>query len=360
MLYAQFGRKSITRSNIIIKTLILKPSTHIMKKIIPILFALLFIIIFSFAQSPVKEYTLPGNGLKQHDFLYAGEWDLRNPQAQSLFLVRGGKVVWQYSLPLKTGTNRIQEFDDATLLPNGNIVYACMSGAGIITPQKNIVWQYICDPGTETHSCQPIGKDSVMMVLNGKQGKFLIFNTATNTLLKEIIIPTGGTNSHGQVRHARMSPDKKTIVAGFMHEKQVVEIDLDGKIIWSAPASSVWSAVRLQNGNTLISGDAEGYTRELNKKSETVWEFTKADAPFKIGNTQTAQRLANGNTVICSWIAGNNNTSEWAGTVQVFEVTKNKKIVWALSSWKNPDLGPATSIQILNEPGNVENIEQQR
>ena len=325
-----------------------------------VLSAFLLASTFSMAQTVGNDYKLPGKGLKQHDFLYAGEWDLRKPKAQSIFLVRGGTVVWQYSLPLFTGTKHVQEFDDATLLSDGNIVYACMSGAGIITPQKNILWQYLCEPGTETHSCQPIGKDSVMMVINGKVGKFLIFNTATNTLLKEIVIPTAATNPHGQVRHARMTPDKKSIVAGLMYEKQVVEIDLDGKIIWSAPAPSVWSAVRLQNGNTLISGDGQAYTRELNAKGETVWEFTKADAPFKIGNTQTAQRLANGNTVICSWIAGNNKTEEWPGTVQVFEVTKDKKIVWALSSWKNPDLGPATSIQILDDPGNVEKIEQQR
>ncbi|MEO6550501.1 MAG: hypothetical protein ABIN94_21015 [Ferruginibacter sp.] len=315
---------------------------------------------FVVAQNHVKEYKLPGKGLNQHDFLYTGEFDVRKPQAQSIFLVRGGKVAWQYSIPLRTATGGIQEFDDVTLLPNGNIVYACMSGAGIITPQKNIIWQYQCEPGTETHSCQPIGKDSVLMVLNGKVGKFLIFNTATNKLLREIVIPTSGDNPHGQVRHARMAPNKKTIVAGLMYEKQVVEIDLDGKIIWSAPATSVWSAVRLKNGNTLISGDGEGYTREVNSKGEIVWGFSKEDAPFKIGNTQTAQRLANGNTVICNWIAGNRNTAEWPGTIQLFEVTPGKKIVWALSSWQNPDLGPATAVQILDEPGNVEEISQQR
>jgi len=249
---------------------------------------------FALGQNQVKEYKLPGKGLKQHNFLYAGEFDVRKPQAQSMFLVRGGKVVWQYSLPLRTATGGIQEIDDATLLPNGNIAYACMSGAGIITPQKNIIWQYLCEPGTETHSCQPIGKDSVLMVLNGKVGKFLIFNTATNKLLKEIIIPTSGSNPHGQVRHARMAPNKRTIVAGLMHEGQVVEIDLDGKIIWSAPATSVWSAVRLKNGNTLISGDGEGYTREINNKGETVWEFSKAEAPFKISifSMSSARRSA--------------------------------------------------------------------
>ena len=255
------------------------------------------------AQAPKEKYVLPGKGLKQHDFLYAGEWDIRKPSAQSMFLVRGGKVVWQYSLPMRTATGAVQEFDDATLLSNGNIVYACMAGAGIITPEKNILWQYVCAPGTETHSCQPIGKDSVLMVLNGTVGKVLIFNTATNKLLKEIPIPTKGTGSHYQFRHVRMTPGKQTIMVGLLTEKKVVELDLDGNEVWSVRASSAWSAIRLHNGNTLISGDGEGYTREVNPKGETVWEFTRADAPFTVGNTQTANRLANGNTVICSWIA---------------------------------------------------------
>jgi hypothetical protein len=54
--------------------------------------------------------------------------------------------------------------------------------------------------------------------------------------------------------------------------------------------------------------------------------------------------MANGNTIICNWVAGNTKTEEWARTVQVFEVTPDKKVVWALSSWQDPDLGRATSI----------------
>jgi len=330
-----------------------------MKKPLLLFIQLFFICAFASAQTTGNDYKLPGKSLKQHDFLYVGEWDTRKPTAQSIFLVRKGKVVWQYSIPLRTATGGIQEFDDATLLSNGNIVYACMSGAGIVTPEKNLIWQYICAPGTETHSCQPIGKDSVLMVLNGPVGKVLIFNTATNKLLKEIIIPTKATNPHGQFRHVRMTPNK-TIMVGLFAEKKVVEFDLEGKEIWSVDAASAWSAIRLQNGNTLISGDGQGYTREVNPQGETVWEFTKADAPFKIGNTQTANRLANGNTVICNWIAGNPKTEEWAGTVQVFEVTPDKKIVWALSSWGNPDLGTCTYVQLLDEPGNPDNGGLQR
>jgi len=325
---------------------------------------LLSIFFFSFladgiAQTENKDYKYPGEGLKQHSFLYAGEWDQRNPKAQSMFLVRDGKVVWQYSIPMRTQSQSIQEFDDITRLSNGNIVYACMSGAGIITPEKNLIWVFNCPEGSETHSCQPIGKDSVLLVLNANPAKVLIINTATNTILKEILIPTTTINTHGQFRHVRIT-QKGTIMVPLLGENKVVEYTLDGKEIWSVDAKSPWSAIRLHNGNTLISGDHSSYTREVNMKGETVWELTQADVPFKLFNNQTANRLANGNTVISNWCAGNNKTEEWAGTVQVFEVTPGKKVVWALSSWKNPDLGPNTYIQLLDEPGNPDNGTLQR
>jgi hypothetical protein len=284
---------------------------------------------------------------------------MRHPEAQSLFLIREGKVVWKYSIPMRTLSGAIQEFDDATLLSNGNIVFACMSGAGIISPDKNILWQFQCPEGTETHSCQPIGKDSVLLVVNGNPAKVLIISTAANKILKEIAIPTATTNTHVQFRHVRMTP-KGTIIVPLMAENKVVELTLEGKEIWSVSSKWPWAAIRLNNGNTLISGDGNGYTREVNPSGETVWELTQADVSFKLYNSQTANRLANGNTVISNWCAGNNKTEEWAGTVQVFEVTPGKKIVWALSSWKNPDLGPCTYIQLLDEPGNPDNGKLQR
>jgi len=311
------------------------------------------------SQTEKPSYKLPGKGLKQHPFLYVGEWDTRHPEAQSMYVVRNGKVVWQYSIPLRTLTGGIQEFDDATMLNNGNIVYACMSGAGIITPQKNIIWQYICSPGTETHSCQPIGKDSVLLVVNGIPAKLLIINTKVNKILHEIIVPTASTKPHVQFRHARMTRNN-TFMVGLKHEKKVVELDINGNIIWSVDADSPWAAVRLTNGNTLISGDALAYTREVNMKGETVWEITQDDVPFKLYNNQTANRLANGNTVISNWCAGNKKTEEWANTVQVFEITPDKKVVWALSAWDKPDLGPNTYIQLLDETGNPEKVELQR
>jgi hypothetical protein len=301
-----------------------------------------------------SQEAMPGKGTSQHPFLYAGEWDTRKPDEQSIFLVRGGKVIWQYSMPIKTASGRIQEFDDATMLANGNIIFSHMSGAGMISPEKKILWDYEAPPGTEIHSCQAIGKDRVLIMRNGNPAEAMIINTLSGKIEKEIPIPTDVRNTHGQFRHVRRTK-AGTLLVPYLSEGKVVEYDLNGKVVWSVPANSPWQAVRLANGNTLISGDRSRYAREVNPKGETVWEFTPEDAPqYKLGNFQTADRLANGNTLISSWIAGDNDASHWPGTIQVLEVTPNKHIAWALSSWKDPDLGPATSIQLLDEPDTPE------
>jgi hypothetical protein len=294
---------------------------------------------------------LPGNGLLQHSFLYAGEWDTRKP-LQSMFLVRDGKIVWSYSIPLRLPNGGIQEFDDATLLSDGNIIFSRMSGVGMVSPEKKLVWEYPAPPGTEIHSIQSVGKDLVLIMRNGNPAQAMIINTATGAVVKEIPISTPVTATHGQFRHIRMTK-ARTLLVPHLGEGKVVEYELDGKAIWSVEAKSPWSALRLDNGNTLIAGDWNRYVREVNAKGETVWELTQADLPdILFGNLQTANRLANGNTVICNWSAGNPKAEEWSATVQVFEVTPDKKVVWALRSWEAPaDLGPSTSIQLLDEPG---------
>jgi hypothetical protein len=140
-------------------------------------------------------------------------------------------------------------------------------------------------------------------------------------------------------------------VVGLMKEGKVNEYDLSGNLIWSVDAKSPWSAIKLLNGNVLISGDGNGYTREVDSSGKTVWEITQADVPFKLYNSQTANRLKNGNTIICNWIGGNQNQKDWPGSVQVFEVTREKKLVWVLSAWDDPDLGTSTAIQMLTDEG---------
>ncbi len=123
-------------------------------------------------------------------------------------------------------------------------------------------------------------------------------------------------------------------------------------------APSAWAAVRLKNGNILISGNQHGYVREVNSKGETVWEIDKDDLPgITLLTVQEVSRLANGNTLINNW-AGSRPFEEWPHTVQLVEVTPAKKVVWALRDWST--LGPASSTQLLDEPGAAEKGQLQR
>jgi hypothetical protein len=300
---------------------------------------------------------LPGMGLAQHPFLYCGEWNFIHPD-QTMYIVRGGKVVWSYSIPLDVtvyGKPEKEEYSDCTRLSNGNIVFSRRFGAGEVTPDKKIIWSYDAEPGTEVHTIQPIGKDKVLIVQNGSPAKLLLINTKSGKTEKQLIIPTAGAGPHGQFRRVRMTR-AGTYLAAQMDMKRVVEYDATGKEIWSVVAPRVWAAIRLKSGNTLISGDQAAFVREVNPKGETVWEVGKNDLPgFPLADVQDIERLANGNTVICNWIAGDNHFEDWPQTVQIIEVTPDKKVVWALRQWDNPNLGPASSIQLLDEHGAPEN-----
>ena len=305
---------------------------------------------------------LPGKGLAQHPFLYCGEWDTRKPD-QTIFLVRGGKVVWTYSMPIKNEKGELNEFDDVHMLSNKHILFARKTGATEITMEKKVVWNYDAPPGTEIHSAQPIGRDKVLFMQNGLPAKLILMNKVTGKVEMEHVLQTARPDDpksvHGQFRHVRMTK-AGTYLAPHLNMGKVAEYDKDWKEIWSVPAPSAWAAVRLRNGNTLISGNQHGYVREVSPKGETVWEVNKNDLPgITLYTVQEVSRLANGNTVICNW-AGSTKKENWPTVVQIIEVTPDKKVVWALREWTNPDLGPASSIQLLDEPGVAEKGDLQR
>ena len=294
------------------------------------------------------------NGMARHPFLYAGEWQNSAFSNQQMFIVRNGKVDWTYTMP-QSG-----EFGDATLLSNGNILFARFNGASEITTGGKVVWNYEAPPKTEIHTCQPIGLKKVFLMLNSVPAKAVIIDKKTNKIEKELIIPTGGNGTHGMFRHCRYTKDGTFLIA-HMDMNKVVEYDGTGKVLWSVNAMSPWAAVRLKNGNTLISGNSYGYVREVNKKGESVWEFTRDDAKAQnivLYTVQQCCRLANGNTIIANW-TGNIKDDEHK-TAQIIEVTPDKKIVWVLSQWNNPNLNRASTIQLLDEKGTPEKYGLQR
>ena len=289
--------------------------------------------------APNAPEVLPGKGLAEHDFFYAGE-----AKQERMFIVRHGEVIWSY-----THDGR-GEISDAILLPNGNILFAHQFGVTEIDANKKVVWNYDAPSGTEIHTAQVYGSGSVSFVQNGDPAKFIVMNKASLKSEREFVLPVKNPKSvHGQFRHARLTPTGTVLVA-HMDLGKAAEYDLDGKQLWAQDVPGVWSATPLQNGHVLAVSN-RGFVRELSRQGETVWEWTPSDAPgYRITNLQLATRLPNGNTIINHWF------NQWSDQlnptnqpVQAIEVTPHKKIVWALRSWATPaDLGPATTIQILH------------
>lgn len=296
--------------------------------------------------TPAAPSDLPGKGLAGHDFFYAGE-----AKARTMYVVKGGRVVWSYNDPEGKG-----EISDAVRLSNGNVLLAHQFAVKLVAPGKTVIWNYDAPKGTEIHTAQPIGKDHILFVQNGDPALVKVVNLVSNRTIKEFTIPVKNPKGvHGQFRHARLTASG-TLMVAHMDLGKVSEYDANGKEIWSFPAPNVWGITPLKNGNFLVV-DRSG-VREVNRNAETTWTFTRGDAgDYKLPNLQLAWRLPNGNTLINNWV------NEWSGPVdksnapvQALELTPDKKVVWALHSWSDPDLGPATTIQILGEPEAPENV----
>jgi hypothetical protein len=145
-----------------------------------------------------------------------------------------------------------------------------------------------------------------------------------------------------------------------MDDNRVTEYNSEGGVVWNYVTPNPWAAVRLANGNTLITGNSRGGIVEVNKKGEVVWRLDRndlADMGYKIGCIQDVARLANGDTVFSNWVPNDvKDPAQWPTTAQLIEVNPAKKVVWAMREWTDPALGPASGFQMLDQPGHPENM----
>jgi hypothetical protein len=207
---------------------------------------------------------LPGKGMAQHPMLYIGEG------YNKILLVNKGKIAWRYS----TGTG--WEYDDVWMLSNGNVLYTRMQYIAEVTPEKQVVWHYDAPKGTEIHTCQPIGLDKVMFVLNGLPPKLMVVNIKTHAVEVEHELPAPSATDvktvHGQFRRVRYTA-QGTYLVPFLEMDKVIEYDKNFKEVWSYDIKSPWAAVRLKNGHTLITDEHDVLTREVDAKKMLCGSF---------------------------------------------------------------------------------------
>ncbi len=286
------------------------------------------------------------SSLSRHDFFYAGQSKQRR-----MFMVKDGQVAWNYQDQLKRG-----EISDAILMDDGHILVAHQYGIAEVDQQSRTVWSYAAPEGTEIHTIQPIGKTHVVFVQNGKPAKAVVMEIPACHIVREFELPVTPRGSvHGQFRNARLS-SRGTLLVANMAMGCIHEFTSKGQEVDRWTGFLPWSVQEMpKTGNLLITG-RKGHLQEINHQGKTVWELNTTN--YSVTQPQKTVRLKNGGHLINNWY------NEWNKTpmdtlnapVQAIEVDKNGKVVWQLKAWKNPDLGPSTTIQLLSEPVNRDRL----
>jgi hypothetical protein len=231
-----------------------------------------------------------------------------------------------------------------------------------VAPDKRTVWEY--DAGkmngnegkrVEVHAFQRLSDGLTMIAESGPAR--IIEVDPTGKLQREIKLKVNNPNPHSDTRLVRKIANGNYLVA---HESDgfVREYNDAGKIVWEfevplfgkdrkgghgpeAFGNSVFSALRLPNGNTLIGAGNGHSVLEVSPRKEVVWKVAQNDLPgITLAWVTRVERLPNGNTLIGNCHAGPENP-------QFIEVTPAKKVVWTFKDFKN--FGNSMPVQTVLE-----------
>lgn len=250
-----------------------------------------------------------------------------------------GKVEWE--VPLRHTAHDIQ------LLPNGNIVMPTDNVTLVeMTPEKKVVWKHVSRPAytykgaIEIHAFQRLPDGRTMVAETGN--KRIIEVDAEDRIVKEIPLVVDKPNSHRDTRRARKLANGHYLVCHEL-DGTVREYDDAGKVVWSytldlagRPATpghkghgtEVFNAIRLPDGNTLIAGGNNNRVLEVTPEGKVVWSIDHDELPgIKLAWVTSLQRRPNGNLIVGNTHAGPENP-------QLFEVTRDKKVVWTFKDFQ--------------------------
>jgi hypothetical protein len=108
---------------------------------------------------------LPGKGLAEHDFFYAGE-----AKEENMYIVKAGHIAWSYSHPGRVKSAM------PFCCPTETCSFAHQYAITEVTADKKVVWNYDAPANTEIHTAYPFGSNSVWFIQNGDPAKFMIVN----------------------------------------------------------------------------------------------------------------------------------------------------------------------------------------
>lgn len=278
------------------------------------LLAMAFFVIFAGVQA--------GEAVR-HSFLGAGKAN------RAVIVDEDGEVAWKFDMPAS----------DGWVLPNGNVLLALYGtkefpNGGVVEVErktKKIVFQYKGQQ-REVSTVLPMPGDKFLVAELGPEPRAIVINRQ-GKVLKTTPFRCQTNNIHMQTRMLRVLPNGNYIVPHLL-DFAVNEYDPNtGDVVRSFPTDDrgrqkkdwPFTAIRLNDGNTLIGCTNGNRIIEVDRSGKIVWSVTNEDIKENLFDDACGvQRLPNGNTVISSYHAKGDR-------VKLFEVTRDKKVVWRYS-----------------------------
>jgi hypothetical protein len=252
-----------------------------------------------------------------------------------------GKVEWEFECKYNS--------HDIHQLPNGNLLlHTGPATVTEVTPDKKVVWRYEARPKdgytgrVEVHAFQRLD-DGTTMVAEGGNRRIVEVDRA-GKIVREVPLVVNKPDPHRDTRLARKLPTGNYLVC---HEGDgcVREYDAAGRVVWEykldlagrprspghgpeGHGTEVFGALRLAGGNTLIAGGNNNRVIEVDPSGKIVWSIDQKELPgVTLAWVTTLQVLPSGNVIVGNCHAG-------PGNPQLFEVTRDKKVVWTFRNFE--------------------------
>lgn len=281
-----------------------------MKPIPPIFISMLLILWFPlYSQNDIR-----------HSFFIAG------PQFTG-FIGEKGEEIWNSGKP---GAR------DGYVLPNGHILICWADEVIEYSRKKNIVFQYKrASPDMELGTAVRLKNGNTLITESGMKPRLIEVDKKAAIKITVPLEPET-ENTHMQTRMARKLESGNYLVPHLL-AFAVKEYSPKGNIIKvfktdipeiGSREGKNWpfTAIRLSNGNTLVSLTNGNKVVEFNDVGKVVWKVTNEDLKEDLLHDPCGiQRLPNGNTVIASYGAKTG--------VKLFEITRDYQVVWKYTNY---------------------------
>lgn len=225
----------------------------------------------------------------------------------------------------------IRDVHDLHVLANGNILFqTTFQDVVEVDPQGKTVWKYEAQPAAgervEIHAFQRLADGSTMIAESGR-GRIIEVDPQ-GKIVKTVPLKRDHPDAHRDTRLVRKLANGHYLAAQE-GDLTVREYDAAGKVVWEYVAGKrLYSALRLDNGNTLLGlGDGHSVV-EVDPAGKTVWSIGEKELPgIQLAWITMVERLPGGNTLIVNCHAGPENP-------QLIEVTPDKQVVWTFKDFE--------------------------